>query len=171
MKKLIFLLLILFLTACQSGDSKASNNSNANGEKGNDEKKPTITLSQGNKEITAKLVKECWAENCTEQSAMFEGIDLLEITDNIHPANVEAGKDISIKVDGPKPTKMGYFVQEVELNGTGASLEDHSLEDSKIPLHEEGAKKHYLLIASWYKGDEFIGSISKAFVLKINENQ
>ncbi|MFD2925288.1 hypothetical protein [Halobacillus naozhouensis] len=167
MKKLIFGLLILFLTACQSSDPNASNGSNTNEEKEKYEEKPDITLSQGDKEITAKVVKECWVENCTEQSAKVGDVNLLKITNDLHPTNVTVGKDISIKVDGPKPTKMGYFVQEMELQG--ASLEDHSLEGNKIPLHEGGAKKFYLLSATWYNGDEFVGSISKAFILKINE--
>ncbi|WP_430786944.1 hypothetical protein VBD025_15150 [Virgibacillus flavescens] len=167
MKKMNFLLLILLLTACQSGGSNTSSGSNTDKDKKEFEEKTTITLIQGDKEVTTKVIKDCWAKNCTEQSAGFENVNLVEMTNRIQPTKVAVDNDIKIEVDGPKPSKMSYIVQQMELHGESASIEDHSLESNKIPLHEEGAKKHYLLTAIWYNGEEFIGSTSIAFVLKI----
>ncbi len=175
MRRVIFILLLIIVPACQSNDNEEGNiNDSQNSETGNEsqeveplKKKPTVTLEQGNKEINYKIISECWAENCSEGSVFPErvagGINIKEETEDIKSTNVNSSEEIAIKINGVPPDQLGYMKQ------VGSTLTDATVEDATFEVYKEGTH-HFLLTARWYdENDSFQGSKTIGFVLEVSE--
>ena len=172
MKKLVFILLLIIVSACQSTSSDKENLGNATDKELENEsetpafleKKPSFTLKQGEKEINQKVISECWAENCLEESSFpgdrEGGINLNKETNEIKATKLTSTEDVKISISGKVPDQLSFMKQ------AGSSLEDVLVENNTIKLDEKGTQP-YLLTARWYKNGSFLGSKTIGFVLDV----
>ncbi|WP_019379347.1 hypothetical protein [Virgibacillus halodenitrificans] len=157
-KGILVILMILFLTGCQSSDDESSKKDTILNEK------PEITITQGNKIINTKVVVDCWVDNCTEETGSLDEINIEHLTEDLEANKVTSKESLTINVDGTNATQWGYFVAE-DWN-TSRKIKEGVLKNNKIEINGDGEKR-YLITGSWYDDDEFIGTVSKTFILKV----
>lgn len=169
MKKLGFFALLLIITACQPGEAGSDTSSNGEEESQNTapiEEKPTLAFQTEGTEIQAETVRECWVENCQEENSMPEGsLSLVEKTEAIPGTTVRSGDTVHVEIDGEKPDRLSYQMQE------GGDMVSQNLEEQSIEVYGEG-EQHFLLTAKWHTDEgSFQGSKTIGFVLNVEKEE
>ncbi|WP_101842451.1 hypothetical protein [Halobacillus sp. Marseille-P3879] len=153
-KNLIFFLLIILLSACQSEPTE---------EKQKLDEQPTVTFSYEDEEIDSNNIKGCFVDDCSEENAFVERINHSEFTEGLEPPEVKHGDEIKVEINGQEPTEVYYSRNFDE----GTTTQDHTLNGNKIEIHGEGTEQ-YFMVFKWYnENDEFLGALSKAFEIEV----
>ncbi|SFF57024.1 hypothetical protein SAMN05216353_10223 [Halobacillus alkaliphilus] len=171
MKKLVYIILLMLLAACQPGETETSNSNSNSSESESEskqalEEKPSVTFTYKGEEIEANSIRQCFAPDCSENSATVDQMNHKEMAEGLEPTQVEDGEKIQVHIDGKQPTQTHlsrYY---------GTTIEGGTLEENEITIHsasKDERKESFFVRLDWYnENQEFLGSVSKAFIVNVD---
>ncbi|MCA1010553.1 hypothetical protein [Halobacillus halophilus] len=174
MRKLVYIVLLLLLAACQPGETDKPTSSSDSGSASKEtqdeskevlEERPSVTFTYEGEEIETNDIRSCFAPDCSKNSATIDEMNHKEMTEGLEPMQVKDGKSIQVHIDGKQPsqTHLSRYYD--------TTIEGGRLEGNEITIHsasKDKRKESFYVRLDWYnKNREFLGSISKAFKVNV----
>ncbi|MCP3032840.1 hypothetical protein LF817_16055 [Halobacillus sp. A1] len=158
--------MLLMMSGCQNQEEEPSED-----DQETMDKKPVVSITYDGREIETNEIRSCFEPECSKESAEPDSIDHQEFTEGVNPTEVKDGESITIEVDGEEPSQI-YYSQYFERGQS--TIEETTLDKgNEININgenKEDGKERYYVVLEWRNdNDEFLGSLSKAFSIEIEE--